>query len=132
MSEEQLLDSFQEQVQELLLRHRSILDILTKSEESNARIHRAIIKSVTECGCIEIHGTRQNSTATDNIKHWVEQYNTHVFGSLCENCKDHIQDEIGKHIFYLVALCNLFQIPLGETIQQEQNHLQTLGSFHLR
>jgi hypothetical protein len=44
-----IVDDLQNTVDEYLLRHRSIMDILTKIQESSARINRAVAKSVTEC-----------------------------------------------------------------------------------
>ena len=45
-------DDFQNQVEEVLIRHKSILDIITKLDEYTSRINRAVVKSVTSCGCI--------------------------------------------------------------------------------
>ena len=53
-------DKFQEQVSELLIRHKSIIDIMTKLDEYTSRINRAVAKSVTTCGCISIHAEKQN------------------------------------------------------------------------
>ena len=49
-----ILGELQNKVNESLLRHKSILDILTKFRESNARINRAVVKSVTNCGCVTL------------------------------------------------------------------------------
>ena len=58
------------QVEDVLIRHRSILDIITKLDEYTSRINRAVIKSVTYCGCIEIHATKQdyNKESLQEIK----------------------------------------------------------------
>ena len=53
-------NDFQEQVDNVLIRHKSVIDILTKLNEYTARINRAVAKSVTTCGCIEIHATKQD------------------------------------------------------------------------
>ena len=50
---------FQSAVDEYLIRHRSILDVLTKYQEASARVNRAYAKSVTECGCIQVNACRQ-------------------------------------------------------------------------
>ena len=39
-----IFDSFQNDVNESLLRHKSILDILTKYTESSSRVNRAVAK----------------------------------------------------------------------------------------
>ena len=54
-----MLDEFQYTAQELLVRNKSIIDLLTKFQDSNARINRGIVKSVTQCGCIKIHAKKQ-------------------------------------------------------------------------
>src|SRR3712207_8572531 len=45
------------------LRHRSLLDIITKLQETEGRINRAIAKSVTNCGCIEIDARSEEHTS---------------------------------------------------------------------
>ena len=59
-----IFDSFQNDVSESLLRHKSILDVLTKYTESSSRINRAVAKAVTNCGCIEINVCQMKTT------HW--------------------------------------------------------------
>ena len=54
-----IIDSLQDEVKHSLVRHKSILDIMTKLQEYNSRINRAIAKSVTSCGCIEMHAKKQ-------------------------------------------------------------------------
>ena len=49
-----IFDDFQNSVNESLLRHRSVLDIMSKLQESEARINRAVVKTVTNCGCMTI------------------------------------------------------------------------------
>ena len=62
-----IYDDFQNSVNDSLLRHKSIIDLLTKYSESSARVNRAIAKSVTNCGCIEIHAKKQNLSTEDSI-----------------------------------------------------------------
>ncbi|MEA4826927.1 MAG: DUF1573 domain-containing protein, partial [Clostridium sp.] len=103
-----IFDDFQNAVDECLLRHRSLLDIMTKLQESEGRINRAIAKSVTNCGCIKIEATKQTLSKDDNIdidslrKH----LNTHLEGHICGNCRDVLEREIGNNLFYLTSLCN--------------------------
>ena len=54
-----LIDEFQYTVQELLFRNKSIIDSITKYQDSNARVNRAIVKAVTQCGCIRIDAKKQ-------------------------------------------------------------------------
>ena len=49
-----IFDEFQDIVIDSLIRHKSILDITSKFSESSARVNRAIVKAVTDCGCIKI------------------------------------------------------------------------------
>ena len=37
-----IFDNFQNSVDESLLRHRSVLDVITKLQESDARVNRAV------------------------------------------------------------------------------------------
>lgn len=126
------LDSFQRQVSDLLLRHRSILDISSKYQESNSRVNRAMIKAVTECGCIEIQASRQPFQAEQELEQIKETVNTHMSGGLCDHCLDVIKGEMGKNLFYLTALCNLLDIRLEEVVEAENEKLSTLGVFNLR
>lgn len=132
MSKDRTLPSFQHQVSELLLRHRSFLDVISKFQESNARINRALMKSVTECGCIEIIANRQHYPSEGRIWAWKDALKKHIHGELCDQCQDVIKTEIGKNLFYLAALCNHLSIDLEEILNEESSNLSTLGVFHLR
>ena len=52
-----ICDEFQN-VRDLLIRHRSILDILSKLSESACRVNRAVVKSITDCGCVSINAEK--------------------------------------------------------------------------
>jgi hypothetical protein len=132
MEEDSTLQSFQQKVSELLLRHRSFLDIISKFQESNARVNRALIKAVTECGCIQIHGERQTFPPTLSPALLANQLNTHLYGELCDHCLDIVRSEMGKNLFYLAALCNLLELSLDQVIDQEMSKLRTFGIFNLR
>lgn len=132
MGNDLLLTSFQQQVSNLLLRHRSFLDVTSKLQESNARVNRALMKAVTECGCLEVKAKRQAFMNEQDLEHWKKQLDTHLTNQLCENCADVITDEMGKNLFYLSALCNLLDLSLQEVVQKESEKLSTLGIFNLR
>lgn len=123
--------NFQDQVAKLLLRHRSILDSLTKFQESNARVNRAIIKSVTTCGCLEISAEKQPFPPDASIEECSEHLKTHVSGDLCESCREVLESEIGNHLFYMAALANLLDISIDEAIIKESDKISTLGYFNL-
>lgn len=55
-----IFDDFQNSVNDSLVRHRSILDIMSKYTESASRVNRSITKSVTNCGCIKINAQKQD------------------------------------------------------------------------
>jgi NTP pyrophosphatase (non-canonical NTP hydrolase) len=56
---------------------------------------------------------------------------SHIKGELCEHCREIIAEEIGNHLFYLAALCNLLDYDLEELIGSEFNRISTLGHFLL-
>ena len=90
-----IFDSFQNDVSESLLRHKSILDIITKYAESSCRINRAVAKSVTNCGCIEIKAKKQCLPNDDNsLEDLSTCLQTHLDGCLCDNCREVIEREI--------------------------------------
>ncbi|WP_091838013.1 DUF1573 domain-containing protein [Marininema halotolerans] len=127
-----ILQSFQQQVSELLLRHRSFLDVSSKFQETNGRINRAVTKSVTECGCMEISANCQPFTGDTPLAEMKDQVSTHLSGSLCDHCLEVVIEEMGKNLFYLTALCNHLDISLDEVVEKESNKLSTLGVFNLR
>lgn len=128
-----IFDSFQNDVNESLLRHKSILDILTKYTESSSRVNRAIAKAVTNCGCITIKASKQCLPAENSsIDDFYQCLNTHIDGHLCENCREIIEREIGNNLFYLTSLCNTLDISLYDALIKENDKINTLGKFTFR
>jgi NTP pyrophosphatase (non-canonical NTP hydrolase) len=125
------LQEFQQQVSELLLRHRSLLDVFTKYSQSNASVNRAVAKAITECGCIELKATQQGFSEEMEFDQALRQSKSHMNGQLCENCKDAIRSEMGKNLFYLSAMCNLLDVSLEEVVAKEADKCSTLGFFNL-
>lgn len=125
------LKEFQDQVAELLLRHRSVLDVLSKFQQSNAAANRAVIKSVTDCGCIQVHAGKQNYTRDMTLEQAQEQLGTHLGGQVCEHCKEVIESELGRNLFYMASLCNLLDLDLNKVVTQESTKCSTLGLFNL-
>ena len=130
-----IFDNFQNSVSESLLRHRSILDIMTKLQESEARINRAVAKSVTTCGCVTVEAIKQQyqidkvDIDMETLKSCLQ---THIKGSLCDNCRDVVEGEIGNNLFYLTSLCNLLDLNLYDILLKEYDKISTLGKFTLR
>jgi len=125
------LKQFQEQVSDLLLRHRSLLDVLSKAQQSSASVNRSVIKSVTECGCISLQANKQPYPDDVTLEEAKLLIQTHINGHLCENCIDAITAQLGKHMFYLSAMCNLLNLDLDDIIAKESQKCSTLGLFNL-
>lgn len=135
-----IFDDFQNSVDESLFRHRTILDIMTKLQESEARINRAVAKAASNCGCINIDTKKKkrpdNSNDSDDLEKDIETIKNYMDsqlkGTLCENCRDIIQDEIGNNLFYLAALCNFLDLNLYDILLKEYDKIGTLGKYTLR
>ncbi len=122
---------FQTVAAETLSRNKSILDILSKLQSTEARINRSVTKAVTSCGCIKIEGNKQRVTdvSLDNI----EEYNdTHVRGSICPKCREAIETEIGANLYYMASLCNTLELDIYDILLKEMKQLETLGRFSMR
>lgn len=130
MNEMQCSD-FQSAVSRFLLRHQSILDILSKCQESTSRINRAAVKAVTSCGCIEINAFKPKLPKDASLDDLREILSSQVEGQLCETCKEALAEEVGRSLFYLTALCNVFDISLQEVLSMETAKLETLGKYNL-
>lgn len=122
---------FANEVKEVLVRHKSILDIVSKLEESNARTVRSVFKSVTQCGCVEIDAKKQTLPEDIDFMDIQKHMDDHLRGNVCKNCKQVIEVEIAEHMFYLMALCNTLEIDLDELLDRKMNELRTLGKFNL-
>ncbi|MDP4088599.1 MAG: DUF1573 domain-containing protein [Bacillota bacterium] len=128
-----IFDEFQDKVNESLLRHKSILDILTKFQETNARVNRAVVKSATNCGCVHIDASRQTvPDEDDSIESLNDCMKTHLSGELCDGCREVIEREIGNNLFYLTALCNLIDVSLYDILIKEYDKMNTLGKYTFR
>ena len=122
---------FQETVSEYLIRHRSVLDVMSKLQEAGARVNRAVAKSVTSCGCLEVSAQKQkfpeNATLTD-LKRMI---NSHISGELCPECREALETELGQMLFYIAALCAITGLDLDEIMMKEHDRLRMLGLFNL-
>ncbi len=128
---EQLTEDFQNKVKSLLIRHQSILDILSKGQEASARVNRAVVKSVTNCGCVGVDAHKKPIPEDATFFDLKALLDSQVDGKICDNCRDIIMTEIGKQFFYIAALANTLNISLSEVITKEQNKLATLTIFNL-
>ncbi|HEY5524600.1 MAG TPA: DUF1573 domain-containing protein [Clostridium sp.] len=127
-----IYDTFQNSVNDSLLRHKSILDIMTKYTESSARVNRAIAKAVTNCGCIKISAKKQNLPEDNSLDKMCDCLESHIEGHLCENCREVIEREMGNNLFYLTSLCNDLDVNLYDVLLKENDKINTLGKFTFR
>ena len=128
---ENICKDFQSGISKVLVRHKSVLDIMTKMEEYNARINRAVVKAVTNCGCISIEAKKQEFTG-ESYKDLPETLDNHVRGELCEQCKEVLDLEMGNYLFYITALCDTLGLSLSDILENEYKRNKTLGLFNLR
>lgn len=122
---------FQDQVSQVLVRHRSILDTMTKLDEFNSRINRSVVKSVTSCGCISIDAQKQDF-GKESFENMINKVENHVKGHICDSCKDVIEEEIGSYLFYLASLANALDLDLSAILSKEHNRIKTLGIYSLK
>lgn len=131
VKEDILLDKFQYMVSDLLVRNKSILDGITKFQDSCARTNRAIVKSATHCGCCKILAQKQDigSSGLQDLKFSLE---SHLEGTLCDECKEAIEKEMGKTLFYMASLCNTLDLNMYDILLKELDRVQLLGKYNLR
>ncbi|HHW40508.1 MAG TPA: DUF1573 domain-containing protein [Syntrophomonadaceae bacterium] len=125
-----ICDEFQNTVSELLIRHHSILDVLSKLQETCARTNRATVKAVTGCGCLSIEAKKKQIPPDLSITDLKDYFESHLRGELCDNCREIIETEIGKTLFYLTALCNLLDLNLYDIFLKEHKKITTLRVFN--
>jgi hypothetical protein len=124
-------NEFQQTVSLSLIRHRSVLDVMTKYQDACARVNRALAKAVTTCGCLEINAAKQELPADASLSEMSEYVKTHLEGHLCPNCAEIIEEEMGKSMFFLAAICTLTGIDLHGVIKRENDRITTLGFYSL-
>ena len=122
---------FQSAVSRFLLYNQSILKILSRLQDSACRTDRAVVKAVTGCGCIEINAYKQKLPENAGLDDLHELLSSQVEGRICDTCKEVLSDEIGRSLFYLAALCNVFDISLQDVLTKETEKLETLGKYNL-
>ncbi len=129
-----IFDDYQNIVNESLLRHKSILDIMTKLQESQSRVNRAIAKSATTCGCIKIKAEKQTIPNDEDarIEDLKTSFNSQIEGELCDNCREIIERELGSNMFYIASLCNSLDLNLYDILLKEYTKIKTLGKFTFR
>lgn len=125
-------DNFQKTVDSMLIQHQSILDILSKGQEASARVNRAVVKSVTTCGCIAVDAQKKSIPEEATLADLKFIFNSHLKGVICPNCREIIETELGKQFFYIAALANTLGLSINEIFEKELEKLKTLTIFNLR
>lgn len=126
-----MLYDFQNMVDNTITRNRNLLDILTKSQDSNARVNRTVAKVITHCGCMHPESS-QHPTADVPPYLLYGSFDEQLSGRLCEKCRSRIEQALGDHLFFLAALCNALGITLTDALEKEKDQLSALGRFHLK
>ena len=127
-----LTEDFQMQVGELVTRNKSLLDILTKLQDAESRVNRAVAKAVTGCGCIGLSAKKQSFPKDAELRSMGRYTETHIDGELCDQCREIVEQELGKLQFYVASLCNTLDLSFYDVLLKEQSRLGTLGHFHMR
>lgn len=131
MMKDLICGGFQDTVECCLVRHRSIIDVLTKLSESASRVNRAVAKAVTSCGCVSIEARKQVFPDDVALSEMAKHMPTHVRGRLCDHCRETLDNELGRNLFYLAALCNLLDLNLYDAFIKENERLQALGVYSI-
>jgi len=125
-----LCSQFQETVAESLIRHKGMVDAMTKLQESVARVNRAIAKAANQCGCIRIVAEKQKLPEEISLADMQSLIDTDIEGQICENCRDVLETEIGSTLFYLTAVLNAVDLSLYDCLLKEHKRIKALGLFH--
>ncbi|MFO7245477.1 MAG: DUF1573 domain-containing protein [Thermaerobacter sp.] len=126
-----LWDEFQDTVSQCLIRHRSILDVISKFQEAGARVNRAVLKAVTSCGCVSIEARKAQIPPDITLGELRKYMDSHLRGQVCEHCREVVEDEVGKLLFYLAGLCNALDLNLYDILIKEHKKVSTLGQYSL-
>ncbi|GAU79724.1 DUF1573 domain-containing protein [Fusibacter sp. 3D3] len=126
-----IYDEFQDKVDEVLIRHASLLDILSKINDAESKSNRAVIKSITNCGCITLDASKSPLPEGTEYEALKEYRADHIKGTLCPTCREKVEEELGNLEFYIAALCNALDISLYDVMLKEYKKINTLGKFSL-
>jgi len=127
-----ICDEFQNTVGDLLIRHHSLIDVLSKLAESNSRVNRSVIKAVTDCGCVCIEAKKVDiPEQLESVAELKACLDSHLRGELCSHCNEVIMSEMGKMLFYTAALCNILDINLYDVFIKENKKAHALGYFNM-
>lgn len=131
MMRDLLFDEFQNAVGDSLIRHKSILDIMSKYQEAGGRVNRAIVKTVTACGCLKINAAKPELPPDLTLAETRKRLSSHLEGSICDTCRETLEEELGNHLFYLAAFCNALDLNIFDILIKENKKVSTLGMFNI-
>jgi hypothetical protein len=81
-----ICDEFQNTVDNLLIRHHSVLDVTSKLNEATCRVNRSVIKAVTDCGCVTVEAKKiQLPDNIESISELKSYLDNHLRGQLCQH-----------------------------------------------
>ena len=118
-------EDFQKKVSHLIIRNQNVIDILTKCQSACSKICRSSVKTATGCGCLKINVEKKLSPISSEEL-------TGISGSLCPDCKDIIENEIGEMLFYIAGLCNAMGLSMRDIMKKEIKNIEVLGKYSLR
>ena len=127
-----LIGDFQILANNLLTRDRSLLDTMTKLQDTCAKLNRTLSKSITKCGCISLNAQKQRFPANGEWSRLHNYADDQVEGELCPKCRDFVEQSIADTLFYLACVCNTFNISMEELLQKELGQLHILGQYNLK
>mgnify|MGYP001162062747 CR=1 FL=1 len=126
-----IYDEFQNTVQEVTIRHSSLLDILTKLNQAIADSNRAVAKSITSCGCVSLNTKKPDMPKDITLDEMKQLKHDHLEGALVKECIDIIEKKFGNTFFYIAALCNKLDLNIYDILLKEYNKLSALGKFNM-
>jgi len=126
-----IIDQFQNSVEEVLIRHVSLLDIITKFSEASSKVNRAVAKSVSTCGCMELSSCSKELPEDATYDQLKDHVHSELSGDLCPVCREKIESEIGNLMFYLAAMCNKADVNMYDVYLKEFDRIKTLGKYNL-
>lgn len=126
-----LFSEFQSTVSESMVRHKSVLDGMTKLQEAIARVQRAMAKSVTTCGCIQIQAEKHPIPEGLSLSQLRDLLDSDIRGELCDQCRETVEAEIGSSLFYLTALMNSLDLSLYDCLLKEHKRIRALGVYNV-
>lgn len=111
MLKDLMADNFQSTVSKQLICSRSPLNVLSHHQANVTKIQHTITNIIIGCGCIQM-GLDRNLT-----------------GNLCDHCRERLENEIGRSMVYLAALCNSLDVNMFDVIIKEHHKMELLGCY---